>query len=172
MGKTGRKQNIILAALMILLVLLCVSCGDTPSSTDRDPEPEVGEMKIYCTNSAYDGLHWENYKVTGEDKNSKVQQVFGLLGNTPKSASHKKVLPDDVSIISYYFGKDGQLIIDFSSEYMKLNADFLCSKSLILIRSTKDNSSYIMNSSKLQRIAYLGFCAPGPITSCGFISSQ
>ena len=151
MGKTGRKQNIILAALMILLVLLCVSCGDTPSSSDRDPEPEEGEMKIYCTNSAYDGLHWENYKVTGEDKNSKVQKVFGLLGNTPKSALHKKVLPDEVSIISYYFGKDGQLIIDFSSEYMNMSG----------IQETLCRAAFVKTFCQIGGVDYLEFYVEG-----------
>lgn len=129
----GKKQKLSFAVLMILLIFVCTSCGNVSSASDRDEEPKDGEIKIYCTNSTYDGLHWENYKLAEKDTEGMLQNVFALLGSAPKSTSYKKVLPDDVSIISYYFGKNGQLIIDFSAQYMNMSKiqEILCRAAVV-----------------------------------------
>lgn len=149
------KKNILLAVLTVLLVFVCTSCGDAPVNTDGDVEPAKGEIKIYCTNASLDGLHWENYKLQNTSRDEMVQKVFGLLGNTPSSASHKKVLPEDVSIISYYFDEDDQLIIDFSSQYMNMST----------IQETLLRAAFVKTFCQIEGVEYLEFYVEGvPLT--------
>lgn len=145
------KKNIFLAVLMVLLIFVCTACNDAPTNTDGDEEPGPGEIKIYCTNTSYDGLHWENYKLPNSGRDEMVQKVFGLLGNQPSSASHKKVLPEDVSIISYYFDVDDQLIIDFSSQYMNMST----------IQETLLRAAFVKTFCQISGVEYLEFYVEG-----------
>ena len=52
---------------MILLVLTCSSCSVSDSKNMRDPEPEEGEIMIYCISLEHDSLHWENTVLKNTD---------------------------------------------------------------------------------------------------------
>ncbi len=106
---------------VLLCAVLCVSCNTVSTLYDDDTAPGPGQIKVYCTDSESEGLHWENRDLTTDTVEAQVQQVFGFLGENTDSSTHKKALPQDVRIISYYFGKDGQLVIDFSAEYLNMD---------------------------------------------------
>ena len=129
--------------LTLLVVFLCVSCENI-SSDENDPIPHEGQIRVYCTNSSGDELHWENYDLNAQSLDDKVKKVFEFLGGTQK-VTHKRALPDDVSIISYYFGVDGQLIIDFSSQYLNMGIiqETLCRAAIVKTFCQLDGVSYI-----------------------------
>ena len=141
---TAKSKKIISVLLISVLVLLMsVSC-DSVSSPEKDPDPLPGQIKVYCTNASSDSLHWENYDLTSGSMDDRIKQVFGFLSSVQK-ASHKKVLPDDVGIISYYFGIDGQLIIDFSAQYLNMSIvqETLCRAAIVKTLCQIDGVDYL-----------------------------
>ena len=151
MEKKKKSFNRFISTVLVLLSVLFLfsSCDNIPSE-ETDTEPEKGQIKIYCTDTDSRSLHWENAAVTASNLDDKIQQVFGLLGNI-SGASHKKALPDDVTIKSYIFGTEGQMIIDFSSQYMNMS----------IIQETLCRAAYVKTFCQLDGVIYIEFYVDG-----------
>ena len=150
-GLSEKGKSFLFAVLMILLIFVCAGCNDVSNAQEEDEVPKEGEIKIYCLNSSNDGLHWDNYELEEKELDDKIKKVFSLLGKNPEAASHKRALPEDVNIISYYFGKDGQLIIDFSSQYLNME----------IIQEILVRAAIVKTFCQLDGVDYLEFYVEG-----------
>lgn len=133
--KTSVKENLYktLAVLIVLLALICSSCTVSDEDITRDPEPNEGEIKIYCVSPERNALHWENVKLKNKMTKLMIEEVIGLLSEEPKEEGHVRALADNVSILSYKIGRDEQLELDFSAGYMQMDSitEALCRAAVV-----------------------------------------
>lgn len=124
----------IFAALVMLLSFVFVSCNAIKDISEAgDPEPENGEIKIYCTNTAHDALHWENHKLESYYISDIVEEIRDRLLAAPENKQYIKAIPDGVEILSCNIGIDGQLVIDFSAGYLDMDSitEALCRAAVV-----------------------------------------
>ena len=134
----------VFAALIMLLLLLCVSCSSSETYF-VDPEPKEGEIKIYCTTASEDSLQWENQKIPDSDLIIKLEDIGYLLKMDPSKQEYKSAIPEDVKILEYKIGADEQLIITFSKEYNNMDGitEALCRAAVVLTYCQLDEIDYI-----------------------------
>ena len=139
------KHNTILAAILVLLVLLCCSCSNEDVQSYSDPEPKDGEIKIYCTNTSEDSLQWENIALSGNTFNEKLYEIGGRIKKVPQKQEYKSAVPENVDILAYSIGADNQLIITFSNEYNLMGsiAEALCRASVVLTYCQLEEVEYV-----------------------------
>ena len=118
---TKRLKGLLLAAVFILTALLA-ACS---SESEQAPE---GSIRIYRTDIGYSELTWEYYVPKAADPEAGIYEVLERLKSTPESNVYNKIIPDTVEVQSYYFGQEGQLILDFSESYgtMEPLQEILC----------------------------------------------
>ena len=125
----GRKNGIFLKwVILTLFTLLLVSCSEVSTEEKEDPEPMPGQFKVFCLNTASDSLHWENVSLNSSDLNGKLRELCEYLKAVPKNSTHISAIPENVSILSFSNGADGQLIVSFSEEYNTMGSisEVLC----------------------------------------------
>ena len=130
---------------MILLVLTCSSCSVSDSKNMRDPEPEEGEIMIYCISPEHDSLHWENTVLKNTDMALQIDEVRDLLTEGPKETGHVRAIADNVGIISCKIGKDEQLEIDFNADYNQMDSisEVLCRAAVVKTFCQIEGISYV-----------------------------
>ena len=124
----------IIAAVIMLLSFVLVSCNAIKDISEKsDPEPEKGEIKIYCTNTSRDSLHWENHKLESYYISEILDEVCDYMQDAPKNKSYVKAIPDGVEIISCKTGTDGQLVVNFSAGYLEMDSitEALCRAAVV-----------------------------------------
>ena len=143
--KDGKNRIAGIAVYLILFVFVLSACGDVAVTHTFDPEPMPGQVKVYCMNSSSDGLQWENYDLRENDLEKRIEQVIGFLLRTPRNSLYKRVIPQEISILSHDFGTDGQLIVDFSSDYLKLGKiqEVLCRAGIVKTLCQIDGVDYV-----------------------------
>lgn len=113
-----------ISILIIAVLTLCLtSCGSgAESGTQRVPaeEKQTG-FKLYRTGLSENELVWEYGKELSGNTETQIRNVLAELESTSDNPELKKLKPDNVKIIGHSIGADGQLIIDFSSEYLDLS---------------------------------------------------
>ena len=143
--KKWKKRIVGLAVYLILLISMLSACGDVSVTHTFDPEPMPGQIKVYCMNSSSDGLQWENYDLRETELEKRIAQTIEFLLRTPRNPLYKRLIPQEISILSNDFGTDGQLIIDFSSEYLKLGKiqEVLCRAGIVKTVCQIDGVDYV-----------------------------
>jgi len=113
-----KKTIFLVLALAIVLGLTgCFAHEVVPKAPERSEDAFV----IFRTDLTVSRLAWEEKTLpTGEDRLATVRNVLDLLEEAPEDKTLKKLKPDDIKVKGSYFGIDGQLIINFSSEYHSL----------------------------------------------------
>ena len=109
-----RRASILLVA--VLITFLFVSC----SSNGNEYVPD-GSVRIFRTDLSYSALTWEYYVPKAQEHSDIVNEVLNVLASKPGNSVYNKVIPDDLQVLNFYFGDDGQLIIDFSEKYNTLD---------------------------------------------------
>ena len=109
---TKRLKGLLLAAVFIFAALVCGACD----SGYQEYVPE-NSLRIYRTDMGYSELTWEYYVPKAADLEARIYEVLERLKSTPESTVYNKIVPDTVEIQNYYFGQEGQLVLDFSESY-------------------------------------------------------
>lgn len=125
------------------------------TACSEDGSAGKGAFKIYRTNSNLDTLVWENVEgIDTEDENA-VETVLSLLMSAPTEKGMHKIIPDGVSVNSWYFGEDGQLMLDFNSVYtsMDIAGELMC------------RAGVVKTLCQLEAVEYVEFLVEGkPLT--------
>ena len=110
-----RSLRLLCAAVLILAAVTLSACkyGDS----EHVPENSV---RIYRTDVGYSELTWEYYVPKAMTDEEITDEVLAQLCSTPESTVFNKIVPDSVKILSYHFGDEGQMVIDFSEGYLSL----------------------------------------------------
>lgn len=109
---TKRLKGLLRAAVFIFAALVCGACD----SGYQEYVPE-NSLRIYRTDMGYSELTWEYYVPKAADLEARIYEVLERLKSTPESTVYNKIVPDTVEIQNYYFGQEGQLVLDFSESY-------------------------------------------------------
>ena len=125
-------------AIFILCMVLLAAC--------RQEEPDAsGAFKVYRTNANLDTLVWENVdNIENGDENA-VDVLLDLLSAAPTTKGMHKIIPDGVSVNSWYMGQDGQLVLDFNSVYMSMDTagELMCRAGIVKTLCQLDDVEYV-----------------------------
>ncbi|MCR5686283.1 MAG: GerMN domain-containing protein [Lachnospiraceae bacterium] len=129
------------AAVFLLLALVCNLAG----CASRPKVYEDG-FKIYRMNAGVDTLVWE---LADHADATDIDGALALLASEPSDPDMLKLIPDGVEVLDWYFGEDGQLVLDFNQLYQNIDgvAELLCRagvvKTLCQIESTEYVEFYV-----------------------------
>ncbi len=121
--------------IMLLTLSLC-AC-----SKEKEPLSEEG-FKIYRAASGMDALVWEP---AAEQDINDIDRIIELLASSPADPDMVKLIPDGVEVLDWYYGEDGQLILDFNQFYMNIAgvAELLCRAGVVKTLSQVDGVEYV-----------------------------
>ncbi|MBR4344856.1 MAG: GerMN domain-containing protein [Lachnospiraceae bacterium] len=142
---SDRLKKILIVALNIFCALVFVACSEEKVKQIVDPEPLPGQVKVYCLNSTADSLQWENIYLEKKELNKKIDELCTLLKSAPKEQTYISAIPENVKINSFEIGDDGQLILNFSNEYLNMDSitEVLCRASVVKTLSQLEEIEYI-----------------------------
>lgn len=143
------KKLILFAAVMAVMTVF-TACSDEQGDTFGVQETlDDNAFKIFRTDATESSLVWEKGEKPGEDlsREEQVNAVLRELGTNPVSKEMKRLLPSSVTILSAYFGLDGQLIVSFSKEYNDIST-----VSEVLLRA-----GYVKTLCQLDFVDYVEF---------------
>jgi len=118
-------RKVIACVVIAAAVFALSSCSQEQeaSSAVRISEAEDDTFKIFRTDDTKSALLYESSKEP--DINmihiDMVKEVLRKLESTPVNEEMKRLLPENVTMDSVYFGQDGQLVINFSKSYNSLD---------------------------------------------------
>ncbi len=136
----------------LLFVILLAVCGLATAGCSKEEDSSTSGIKIYRAHASFDTLVWEyrdelekEYGLTGvtipgnvglsdeELRASKIDEMLRLLSSAPVTKGCFKLIPDGVTVNSWSFGQDGQLIMDFNSAYnnMDVPGELLCRAGIV-----------------------------------------
>lgn len=95
-----------------LCALLLTSCGERK-------EPEVGETCIYYINTEGTGFVREAYDITGDTKESEIENLLEAMQKVPDSADYVSPVPEDISVDKWVMD-DTAVHLYFNKAYEKL----------------------------------------------------
>lgn len=145
-GYTKKLKRIFIMFVLLLCSTIGMSCSNISGLSDnKDPEPEKGQYKIYCLNSASDSLHWELATLSSASLEGKLDELCSLLKASPKKSSYISAIPENVKILSSRIGADGQLVIVFSEKYNSMDSitEALCRASVVKTFCQLEEIEYI-----------------------------
>ena len=103
---------------ILILMMLCVLAGCSGSGKDK-PIKE-GSFRIYCLNRNETALEYEDYAVTGTDRESLVQELITAMRSNMKDSDHKAALKFDFNVMGCVLEGD-QLVVNVSDEYSQMS---------------------------------------------------
>ncbi len=112
---TKSIMRLLRGAVVIFTAILLGACEY--GNSEHVPENSV---RIYRTDMGYSELTWEYYVPKAINDDELTDEILARLCTTPESTVFNKIVPDSVKILSYSFGDEGQLVIDFSDGYLSL----------------------------------------------------
>ena len=126
----------IFGCALLLIMLLLAGC-----SSGNGADSEEG-FKIYRTNTKRDTLIWE---YAGEKDEYTIDEALALLSEVPKDNEMLKLIPDGVVVREWYFGQDGQLVLDFNSLYSNMESitELMCRAGIVKTLCQIDNVEYV-----------------------------
>ena len=145
-GYAEKQKRIYIMLVLLLCCTIAMSCSDIGSFSEaKDPEPEKGQYKIYCLNSASDSMHWELATLSSGTLEGKLNELCSLLTASPQKSSYISAVPENVKILSSRIGVDGQLIVVFSDEYNSMDSitEVLCRASVVKTLCQLEEIEYV-----------------------------
>lgn len=117
-----------MAAVVIMLLALClIACAKNDTDDMPDAEDEDG-IRVYCVDAAKTHLCWESYTPKSNIPARQLDELILCLEKEPENEKYRRLMPESVDITDYFFGSDGQLIVEFNRAYSDLNTidELLC----------------------------------------------
>lgn len=89
-------------------------------------------IKVYYINSKTSGIVSEDYKLISTDKVEQIGELLYMLRKDSDNLVHKNILPDEITY-TYELSEDGNLTLNFDSEYNKLTGvdEVLCRAAIV-----------------------------------------
>lgn len=133
-------KRIIYQITVITLITFLLLC----SCAREETEPE-GAIRIYCMDAAMTELKWEYYRPRSTDTEGLIAELIQRLTKNPSNDLYRKIKPDNVIIKNWYFGSDGQLILNFSSTYSGMDniTEVFCRAGIVKTLGQIDEVGYI-----------------------------
>lgn len=103
---------------ILIFMMLCIFSGCSKSGKEK-PIKE-GSFRIYCLNRNETALEYEDYDVTGTDRESLIQELLTVMRSDMKESGHKAALKFDFSVMGCLLEGD-QLVVNVSEEYSQMN---------------------------------------------------
>ena len=121
---------------ILLLAALLIGCKEEPAVVNDEG------FKIYRANTGMDSLVWEPGELADEND---IDAILEALASQPADPDMVKLIPDGVGVLDWYYGEDGQLILDFDQVYMNLSgvAELLCRAGVVKTLSQVEGVEYI-----------------------------
>lgn len=123
------RKNVFFRFLPLLLCLfLGISACD---SEEKLPEEEEG-YKIYYINKEDTAVVTEQYEPEATSTKEMLKEFLELLQTKPENPEEKAALPQAVKLLDYRLDQ-GQLVLNFSAEYLEMNRlyEILCRSALV-----------------------------------------
>lgn len=129
----------------MLFFMLKLDEGSTKNNA-LNKEIDENAFYVYCVDNGYSSVKRYKYKDLS-DSSITIDEIISCLSKEPADLSCAPAVTKGISIIDYKFGEDGQLIIDFSSEYMNLNN----------IEEVLTRAAVVKTVCQMQEISYVEF---------------
>lgn len=114
-------------------------CG----TKDKELEDDTG--KIYFVDKNETKVTSEKFIFKSNDKEGMLKELIEALNMEPENISYKKAKPEDVSIKEYSLNDNGQLTINFESNYFNLRgvSEILCRAAIVKTLCQIDGVDFI-----------------------------
>ncbi len=125
------KTKLLKDIRMLLVIMLCMVCFSC-SKKDSEAIPE-GSIRIYLKDVNSNALYWDYYLPEKTRREDIINEVLREISTVREENLYVPVLPQNVTIDSYVFGADGQVVIDFSDDYYKMDRidEILCRAGIV-----------------------------------------
>lgn len=140
----------ITAGIVMLFFMLEIGDGSGRKNTSTEENRE-NSVYIYCLDNSSSLIKKYLYKSGSEAENCTIKEALECLKNNPKDLSCAPAVPLNVSINGYSFGEDGQLIIDFSEEYLELKS----------VEEVLARAAVVKTMCQLKGVSYVEFMVAG-----------
>lgn len=111
-------QKFYIFVLSAFLLLFLASCK-MAQPEDMPPEKE-GDSKVFYLNKEETMIQGESYEPAGSTTEELINEFLKVMRQDPENLKLKKTLGSDTDVLGYRLDGD-QLIMNFSSDYLKLN---------------------------------------------------
>lgn len=128
----------------LIAILIAVVAAAAAACSKAADVPE-GAIKIYCTDMTRSSLNWEYYVPVQTDPDALLEEIMGRLDTDPEDTQYCRVKPGGVNILGCGFGQDGQLQIDFSENYLRMDVvtELLCRAGIVKTLCQLDDIEYV-----------------------------
>lgn len=118
----------LLSIIMIFIMMVLLGACNS-KNTDVDDKSVI---KVYYINSKTSGIVSEDYKLISSDKVEQIGELLYMLRKDSDNLVHKNILPDEITY-TYELSEDGNLTLNFDSEYNKLTGvdEVLCRAAIV-----------------------------------------
>ena len=100
---------------LILLLLLCMGCVLT--SCSKEEETTITGTRLYYLDREETQLVAESYTPQATTTEELVKEYIVALNKKPQNSEYKLAKPENINIIGYNFGSNGQLQLSFDDNY-------------------------------------------------------
>lgn len=151
--------------LIIAVISFCffISCD----KKEEEEKQDANSYEIYYLNNEETKLVPEIYKARKVSSDELIWELLQAMENSPKDLSLRKVKSDDISIKKVE-ADEGQLTIDFNSNYKKMEA----------VKEILYRAAVVKTLSQIQGVEFIQFYVEGqPLTNqneqlIGFMSAE
>lgn len=130
----------VIAAILILLFSMRESKSlayffNSKSNVESNTVIENGDADfyIYCSDVNKTSIYKFGYAVKSSDLNDSVKELLDELKKVPETRSLVSPIPQNVSVLNFSYGEDGQLILDFDENYYEMSSldEVICRSSIV-----------------------------------------
>ena len=107
------------AGIVFLFSMLKIDSGSSVTSSLNE-EIQENSVYVYCIDNSYSSIKKYLYKSGDEAEKCTIDELIEKLKAEPEDLSSAPAINRRISVNDYFIGEDGQLIIDFSKEYLEL----------------------------------------------------
>lgn len=160
-------KRVINVMWLLLTLLLLTGCSE------EEAEVPLDAVRIFCTDTAKTQLCWEYYSLESEDINAQIEELLQQLGRSPESKTYVSVKPDNVNINNFYFGPDGQLILEVDNAYLEMSAvdEVLCRSGIVKTLCQLEGVDYVEFYNNGQTLILQNDLPLGQMSDADFIDS-
>ena len=139
MLKMGAHEKMKRIMIVLAVLTACMLAGCTQDNGTVD---DKNGFKIYRTNSGRDTLIWE---IVSDKTDYSIDEALEALAAEPADKTMFKLIPDGVAAQQWYFGPDGQLVLDFNSLYTNMDpvAELMCRAGIVKTLCQIENVEYV-----------------------------
>lgn len=123
-------RKIIYSLVLVLIITGLTACSQKQEKTT---EAKLYKTKIYYLNNAETKLVSEGYSPKSSVATDLVDELLDALDKKPENLTYKKVKPDNITVKEFNLNENGQLTLNFNSNYQMLTgvSEILCRAAIV-----------------------------------------